>query len=564
MAEPRQDDERTVISGRPLVEPQPAAPPPPPPARKRNPWVWGAVAGCAGLLCLALLGVAAAMLIQRGGELQVSQATGTATAAIVVALTPTETETVEASEPTTEATAAEAIEEPTATEAVPVPAATQTPRASTPEGPTRTPTRETEEPADTPVPQEPNMGSITFASGVTDDNQPVGPSTSFPADVQEIHAIFDYAGMSGDDIWERRWYRNGEEVSSGTGNWDAGENGSFDLSLSGGGEPLGGGDWKLEIYVNGELAQTGGFSIQAAEAAATAEPTAGRPTGGTYRIAFSRWDGGKHNLFIANTDGSGEQFVLERAAGPAWSLDLSHLYVYGTEGVDQQVRDGTPYTWPDAGISNGVLFLDLTVRGAGGLPNAFQDPTWKEGTGRAVALSPNESMLAYDATHGSPDRRIYFLGTSENQQFNIEIPGEHPAWSPNSQQIVYRSGRNGKQGLWISNRDDSGAHNVTVEGNDAFPAWSPDGGKIAFHRESGGNVDIYLMNVDGSNIRRLTDAPGPDTLPAWTPDGSIVFRSARSGAWGMYIMGADGSNQRQIIVNADPGPDWAFGRMDVR
>ena len=88
--------------------------------------------------------------------------------------------------------------------------------------------------------------------------------------------------------------------------------------------------------------------------------------------------------------------------------------------------------------------------------------------------------------------------------------------------------------------------------------------KIAFHRSADGNVDIYVMNVDGSNIRRLTDAAGPDTLPAWTPDGRIVFRSARGGSWGIYIMDADGSGQKQIIGNADPGPDWTFGRMDVR
>ena len=172
-------------------------------------------------------------------------------------------------------------------------------------------------------------------------------------------------------------------------------------------------------------------------------------------------------------------------------------------------------------------------------------------------------MLAYDATHGGPDRRVYFLGTANNEQFRIEIPGEQPDWSPNSDQLTYRSGRDGKQGIWISNRDDSGAHNITNDGSDAFPRWSPDGGSIAFHRDTDGNVDIYVMNLDGSNVRRLTDAPGPDTLPAWTPDGRIVFRSARGGSWGIYVMNADGSGQKQIIANTDPGPDWSFGRMDV-
>jgi Tol biopolymer transport system component len=377
------------------------------------------------------------------------------------------------------------------------------------------------------------------------------------SDIEEIHAFFDYEGMSESVTWERYWYQDGEEVASGSETWDAGESGTFDLSLTGGDEPLGSGEWTLEIHVNGELVQTRDFVIEASEAPAS---TGGQAVGGTYEIAFARWDGGKHDLFIANTDGGGERFLLERAAGPSWSRDGQYLSIAGAEGVDRQVRGGAEYVME--GITNGILWLKVA--------NFPDDITQvelgqfvRDGTARWSAWAPSGEMVAFDAARGGPDRRIYFLGTDDNQQFNIEIPGEQAAWSPDSNQVVYRSGRDGKQGIWISNRDDSGAHNITNEGGDSFPSWSPDGRTIAFHRDLGGDVDIYVMNTDGSNIRRLTDAPGPDTLPAWTPDGRIVFRSARAGGWGIYIMNADGSGQKQIIANADPGPDWTFGRMDV-
>ena len=97
---------------------------------------------------------------------------------------------------------------------------------------------------------------------------------------------------------------------------------------------------------------------------------------------------------------------------------------------------------------------------------------------------------------------------------------------------------------------------------DGEPSWSPDGSKLVYYKDRPG--DIYVMNVDGSNVQRLTDAPGPDTLPTWTPDGQIVFRSARGGSWNIWIMSASGGGQKQIIAGADPGPDWAFGRMDVQ
>ncbi len=294
---------------------------------------------------------------------------------------------------------------------------------------------------------------------------------------------------------------------------------------------------------------------------ATAAPTpTTAPSGGVYKLAFARWDGGKHDLYIANTNGSGEKFLLERAAGPSWSPNGTTLAFYGEEGVDRQIRDGVEYVV--SGITDGILWMTV-ANFPGDITQVEIGQFTREGSGRFADWSSNGDMIAFDATHGSPDRRIYFLGTDDNQQFNIEILGEQPSWSPDNRKIVYRSGRDNKQGIWISNRDDSGAHPITNNGSDSFPAWSPDGRKIAFHRDSGGNVDIYVMNTDGSGVTRLTSAAGPDTLPAWTPDGRIVFRSARSGSWGIYIMNADGSGQRQIIANADPGPDWTFGKMDV-
>ena len=547
MAASGQDDDRTVVTSSPMADTPPSPVSDDTPPKKRSRWVWVGLAGCAGVLCLALVVVIAGVLIGRAEGVKITLGDDEATPTAVSTNTPIPTQVTptNTTEPTPKPTATAVADEPTATK---VATPTLQPQATpTSKAPTATPTS---------VSLEPSIGQIAFATSVSEDNQAISPDTTFSDDIEEIHAVFSYEGMSETVVWERYWYQDDEEVGSGTGTWDAGESGTFDLSLTGGGEPLGAGEWKLEIYVNGELARGSTFTIES-----SAPPTS-PPVARAYKVAFSRWDGGKHDLFFANTDGGGEQFVLERAAGPSWATDGRGLYVYGEEGVDQQVREGVTYTWPDAGISNGILFVDTTTLG-GGIPDVFQDASWKEGSGRAVALAPNGSMLAYDATHGGPDRRIYFLGTADNEQFRIEIPGEQPDWSPNSNQLAYRSGRDGKQGIWISNRDDSGAHNITNDGNDAFPRWSPDGESIAFHRDTGGNVDIYVMNLDGSNVVRLTDAPGPDTLPAWTLDGRIVFRSARGGSWGIYIMNADGSGQKQIIANTDPGPDWSFGRMDV-
>jgi Tol biopolymer transport system component len=194
----------------------------------------------------------------------------------------------------------------------------------------------------------------------------------------------------------------------------------------------------------------------------------------------------------------------------------------------------------------------------------FQNLDWKEGSARWASVAPDGAAVAYDARPGG-SFRIYFRSILNNQQFRFELIGEQGDWSPNGQQLVYRSGRDNKQGLWISNRNDTGHTLITNNGTDAFPAWSSDGRTIAFSRDSGGgNVDIYTMNVDGSNIQRLTNSPGHDTLPTFTPSGDIIFRSDRNGSWGIWKMNINGDGQQEIIPKAGVGPDWAYSKMDVR
>jgi Tol biopolymer transport system component len=434
-----------------------------------------------------------------------------------------------------------------------------------------------------PASSEPVIGDITFALGTTDEYEPIDPGASFEEGILEVNAIFDYSGMLSDYTWERVWYLDGQKILSVPGEWADPESGRFRLSVDNGGEPLPAGDWVLELYVEGELLATDSFTIEpeVAQVEDTPTPTpapAPSPTptpaqssssgsgssggGGVYQLVYTKWDGGQHNLYVADTNGNNEQFILGRAAGPSWTPNGQYIFFYGEEGVDRQVREGIEYVFD--GVTNGIVRMDASPLPAGiGDVLLFQGPGWNDGTARWANVSPNGQMVAFDAKPGG-NYRIYFLGTADNQQFRFEIIGEQADWSPDSEKIVYRSGRDGQTGIWISNRDDSGHTLITSTGSDSFPAWSPDGEKIAFSRDEGGNVDIYLMNVDGSDVQRLTDAAGPDTLPVFTPSGDIIFRSARSGAWGIWKMSGTGGNQTEIIPNAGVGPDWSFSRMDVR
>ncbi|MBN1995392.1 MAG: protein kinase [Anaerolineae bacterium] len=320
-------------------------------------------------------------------------------------------------------------------------------------------------------------------------------------------------------------------------------------------------------------------------------PSSVNSDGGTYLLTYSKWDGQFHNAYIADTNGKNERLIMHRVAGPSWSPDGKRLFFFGEQGVNQQITIDGRVDCEFGTISGGIVAIDVPPTGDicavyygvwscerkqvdVHLPpgdvceqagyRVFQNLDWKEGSARWANVSPDGQAVAYDARPGG-DYRIYFRSLADNPLYRFELVGEQGDWSPDGERLVYRSGRDNKQGLWISNRDDSGHINLTLHGTDSFPAWSPDGRAIAFSREVDGNMDIYTINVDGSNLQRLTDAPGPDTLPTYTPGGGIIFRSARSGSWGIWKMNGAGAGQTEIIANAGIHPqEWAKSRMDVQ
>jgi hypothetical protein len=115
---------------------------------------------------------------------------------------------------------------------------------------------------DTVTPRNPEFGEIIFAPNVTESYQPVDPSFVFAAGITQVHAVFEYSGMSGDNNWERVWYLNEQEISRSAGPWTDPGSGIFDYSIDNGGERLPPGDWILELYVDGELRSLGVFIIE--------------------------------------------------------------------------------------------------------------------------------------------------------------------------------------------------------------------------------------------------------------------------------------------------------------
>ncbi|MCB0078563.1 MAG: hypothetical protein KDD73_14210 [Anaerolineales bacterium] len=90
---------------------------------------------------------------------------------------------------------------------------------------------------------------------------------SFPATTEEMYAIWDYAGMEGDDTFTRKWFRNDAlEVEHVDEAWDYltyGSTGTVrDIYLYDYVDGIDAGRWRVELYVNGTLQTSAEFDVQ--------------------------------------------------------------------------------------------------------------------------------------------------------------------------------------------------------------------------------------------------------------------------------------------------------------
>lgn len=114
--------------------------------------------------------------------------------------------------------------------------------------------------------------------------------------------------------------------------------------------------------------------------------------------------------------------------------------------------------------------------------------------------------------------------------------------------------------IWKMRADGSGAVNLTADSkaNNGFPDFSPDDRRLVFRSGRDGNQEIYLMGADGKNARRLTDHPATDTMPAFAPSGDLIaFASNRDGNFEIYTLSlyADGAPRELRRITRDPSHD---------
>jgi TolB protein len=277
-------------------------------------------------------------------------------------------------------------------------------------------------------------------------------------------------------------------------------------------------------------------------------PTPTRQPALSGRIAFTVYEGGGYETYVANIDGSGRQMIWSRMHQPDFDPSGTQL------------------------VANGELpnHLDLQL-----IPinpdNTFGQP-------RKVSVNYEDSWPSW-----SPDGfRVVFVFYAANSQVrtlsDLNTPTEWETLKgPDGKNV-----RDGRYTVWVGDRialttcdhwetgSACGIYSISAGGGDATRisddskdrATDGFGNQLVYMSPADGDWEIYKVASTGGSPLKLTDNNAKDGLATWSPDGQhIAFLTNRTGSWEIWVMNADGSDQRRLFTLPGDVGEWTEERI---
>jgi TolB protein len=218
------------------------------------------------------------------------------------------------------------------------------------------------------------------------------------------------------------------------------------------------------------------------------------------QIAYTSWRSGYPDIVVQSmTTGTVPQKPAKGSPEvqnylPAWSPDGTKIAFTSSRDGNQEIyyvnRDGTG------------------LRRVTNHPSVDVTPTWSP-TGQQIAFVSDRT--------GRP--QIYVVnidGTGLNKITN-ETHCDRPTWSPAPfNEIAYTSQSGGGHDIRIYSFATGESKTITDgNGSNESPAFSPNGRHVAFSSDRNGREQIYVIDRDGKNLRQITST-GRNRYPNWS------------------------------------------------
>jgi Tol biopolymer transport system component/DNA-binding winged helix-turn-helix (wHTH) protein len=238
---------------------------------------------------------------------------------------------------------------------------------------------------------------------------------------------------------------------------------------------------------------------------------------------------------------------MRRPVGRSGSaLPKSATYIQLTDQPGQELYpslapDGKSFVYAGRATGNWDIYFQRV--GGKNPVNLTQDSTADD---TQPAFSPDGEQIAFRSERDGGG--IFVMGASGENVKRVTDFGYDPAWSADGSQIVCdtvianaNTRLSTDSRLFSVNVTTGEKHAITPAASNAEqPNWSPHGYRVAYWAQVQARVDVWTIPAGGGDAVRVTSDATVNWNPVWSPDGAyLYFASDRGGSMNVWRVPID-------------------------